>query len=112
MPLRDLSQGEQDVVLQAFGYILERLDEADADTRVGVTLDALRAMKTHWPPDDAEQTGEAFLAINNVLNETCNGPDAPAAGAWLRCVGVRQEELRAIYVRWARSHGLSWTGIR
>ncbi|MBN2383374.1 hypothetical protein JXQ70_10875 [bacterium] len=112
MALKDLSESDQEIIFRCVGDILRGgFDLEDAEVLLGVTPDVLRAIEATWPPDDSQQDGEAFLAINNVLNETCEGLDALSPEVLPR-IGVTREHVRAVYHRWARSHGLSWVGIR
>ena len=114
MPLHDLTGHERDMVRRCFVDILQggRFDLAQADVRLGATVEELQAYEREWPPDDSDAAAASFVAINNVLNEICHGPDRPRDAQWASVLGATPEELRATYTKWARSHGLSSTGVR
>ena len=113
MPVADLSQSDQQVLRWCVGFILRggRFDLEQAMVRLGVSGAELAGMEREWPPDDRVEDGRAFVAINNVLNEVCHGPDRPSEQEW-DCAGVTRDRVLALYQCWAESHGLKWTGVR
>lgn len=114
MPLSDLSAADRATVLRCLQSVLYGgwFDLGDADCLLGVSEAELREIESAWPVDDRDPEGAAFLAVNNVLNEVCHGSGRPQGRECEESVGAAREEVMAIYVRWAKSHGLTWTGVR
>ncbi len=114
--IKSLTEPEKATVRECVDFIFSsgRFDlAADCETRIGVSVEQLKAVLSAWPKVQDEISGShGFLVINNSLNEVCHGPDAPGAEQWAEYLSVPREQVVRIYQKWAKSLGLSHTGIQ
>src|SRR3954466_12589734 len=102
MAIEQLSADEQAVVRAALEAVLTGPYLADWEfaTRVGVDRAEVAALVLRWPAvDDTAADSSSALAITNVLNEVCNGPDMTDA-EWGRWSSVPREAVREVYHHW------------
>ena len=65
----------------------------------------MRKLLASWPNvDDEEDTSDAWLAINNSLNDLLNGLGISASEA-VEFVGVKRAEMERIYRKWRAARG-------
>lgn len=110
-----LSGTELDITLQCLKYIFEAGPfevAADCSPRIGVSPEEFQKVLDDWPNVDDAVGTNAFLVINNCLNEVCNGPDTPSEEKWSEYFSTTREEIEAVYEKWAKSLELDSTGIR
>jgi hypothetical protein len=113
MSLTQLSVADQALVRQAIVAILDGPFLADWEfaTRLGVSRAEVRAVLAVWPEVDDAPGSDAYLVINNSLNELCHG--VPLTDAhWAGWSAEPRAALLAVYRRWARTQGRTSTGIQ
>lgn len=99
MPLASLTPEEREVVRRAMTATFQLFDW-DFQTRLGVYPDTMRQLLSEWPNIDDAHDSDAYLAINNSMNDLLHGAglsDAKAA----EIIGVDRAEMRRIYLKWA-----------
>jgi hypothetical protein len=114
MAFQQLSPLEKDIVRQAMRAVIDGpfIDDWEFHARMGVYRPEAQTILRSWPDlDDSTYDSATFLTINNSLNELCYGLWI-SDEEWSEWLSVPREELRRIYVSWARLAGLSGTGIR
>lgn len=110
-----LTDTERDIILQCIRYISEagRFDmAADCSPRIGVSPEGFQKVLDDWPNVDDTVGTDAFLVINNCLNEVCNGPDSPPEQEWSDHFTSTPQNIEAVYEKWVKSLELDSTGIR
>jgi ribosomal protein S8 len=76
MAFEQLSVDEQRIVLQCMKIIYDEkyIEEWETQTRIGIDRNSLLHVINVWPNlDDSENDSDVTLAINNCMNEICNG---------------------------------------
>jgi len=111
MAIEHLSEQERDIVLRCIKTTAAYIDDREKHTRLGVQPDDLQCVIASWPHiDDHDESGIGFLAINNSMNEVCNGfPIAPAD--WSTWFDSSLPEIETTYRKWLALKGNSG-GIR
>ncbi len=103
MPLTSLSAAEREVIRRAITATFEYFDW-DFQTRLGVYPDTMRQLLSAWPSVDDTPETDAFLAINNAMNDLIHGVGISDAKAF-EVTGVDRAERRRIYIKWAGERG-------
>lgn len=114
MAFEQLLNKEQTIILQCLTAILESnyIDDAEFQTRLGIDRKELQAVIRSWPNlNDTDQTSNIALAINNCMNEVCNGIAIPGH-EWKNWFEASQKEVEGLYSKWVRLMGHSSRGIR
>ena len=114
MALRELTQKEQDLVLQSLRMIehCHEIQDREFHTRLGITRPALRRVISQWPEiDNGMQGSDEFLAINNCMNEVCNGIRLTPQ-EWAVWFTESRDVVRQAYENWLRLRGHTTGGIR
>lgn len=79
-----------------------RFLEDEFQTRIGVEKHELQKVIDDFPQiDDSEKDTVETLAINNCLNEVCNGLDL-SEQEWEKCFSVGKSEIIKAYANWAK----------
>ncbi|MBC7768702.1 MAG: hypothetical protein H7124_07935 [Phycisphaerales bacterium] len=99
MPLVSLTPEEQQVVRRAMAATFEFFD-LDFQTRLGVYPDTMRQLLSEWPNIDDAYDSDAYLAINNAMNDLLHGVGISDAKA-TEITGADRAEMRRIYLKWA-----------
>lgn len=78
------------------------LDDAEFQTRVGVSREKVAALLQQWPhvDDSGEEEHDTTIAINNTLNELCYGVDI-SDEEWARWLKISRGELIKVFKKWA-----------
>lgn len=76
----------------------------DFQTRLGVYPDTMRQLLSDWPNVDDAYDSDAYLAINNAMNDLLHGVGISDAKA-TEITGVDRPEMRRIYVKWVGERG-------
>lgn len=87
------------------------IEDWEKHPRLGLTAEGLHAIIEQWPDiADYDEDSDGFLAINNCLNEVCNGFEVPRSewSLWFDC---SIDEVRATYQAWLMLRGTSG-GVR
>ncbi|HEY6417946.1 MAG TPA: hypothetical protein VIX59_02995 [Candidatus Binataceae bacterium] len=108
-----LTEREQDIVRQCMNAIFKGpyIENPEFQTRLGINREALQKVIQSWPVlDDSKEDSDVYLAINNCLNEVCHGIKIPS-GDWPLWFNSLREEIKAVYVKWAKIRGKAFTGI-
>jgi hypothetical protein len=114
MSIKNLSNDDQKIILQCMKCIYDGpyICDEEFHTRLGIGRSELKKIIEYWPDvDDFGSGSSAQLAINNCLNEVCHGISF-SNDDWSNWFNATRSEIRNIYKRWAKSVGLSRTGIQ
>ncbi|MEQ1819733.1 MAG: hypothetical protein ABL871_14105 [Terricaulis sp.] len=103
MPLASLTPEEREVVRRAMAATFEFFDW-DFQTRLGVYPDTMRQLLSGWPDVDDAYDSDAYLAINNAMNDLLHGVGISDAKA-TEITGADRAEMRRIYLKWAGDRG-------
>ena len=111
MGIKELTTKEQDIVLRCMKATAAHVDDWEKHMRLGLEADDLQIEIARWPNiDDYADGGNGFLAINNCMNEVCNGfRIAPAE--WNRWFDSPKSEIEFTYRKWRELRGTQG-GIR
>lgn len=111
MALEKLGAKEQEIVLRCIKASAVHIEDWEKHTRLGLTSDELRRIIAEWRSiDDADENGTGFLAINNCLNEVCQGFSI-APEEWRIRFDVPKADIENTYRKWLSLRGASG-GIR
>lgn len=113
MAFEKLLPNEQNIVLQCMTAILEGsfIDSFELQTRLGVDKEELKSVVAAYPQlDDTDEDSATNLAINNCMNEVCHGVDI-TPDKWIKWFNVSRENVKEVYIKWAKLKGYSSTGI-
>ena len=111
MAFKQLSLGEQEIVLRCMKAADESIDDWEKHSRLELGPAEFRAVIANWPHiDDSKENGDGFLAINNCLNEVCYGFRI-APDDWTNFFNGPMSEVESTYRRWLELKGISG-GIR
>ena len=113
MALWALSQTDQQIILECLKAILEGpfIDSVEFQTRIGINRDDLSQVIQAWPNiDDSNEDSTEVLALNNCMNEVCNGLDISDRD-WSHWFRVGRKEVCEVYSRWASLNGYPRTGL-
>jgi hypothetical protein len=114
MAFENLTEAEKRVVLECLAAILEGpyINDLEFESRLGLRRAELNQVIAAWPNlDDSADDSVVTLAINNCLNEVCNGIDIPLSD-WSKFFRFPKADIERTYENWARLKGYSSTGIR
>lgn len=114
MAFKDLTVREKRTVLQCMQAIADgpHLDDRELQTRLGIDRLTLKRVILRWPDiDDGADDSDEFLAINNCLNEACNGLKVSPT-EWPKWFEQSVEEIRRTYDKWLKLRGASSGGVR
>ena len=114
MALMDLPEADREVVWQCLRAIVQGEFIADVEfhARLGLSRAQIRALLASWPRiNDRDDDSDACLALNNSMNEVCHGA-AIKPREWQTWFTVPNDEVKAVFERWARSRGWSVNGVR
>lgn len=114
MSPKSLSDEDKVAILQCMKAIAESqlIEDWELQTRLGLNREDLRAVISRWPNiDDSVTNSDAFLAINNCMNEICNGVYVPPE-EWNKWFTMTKSEILKSYHKWARQRGNNSTGLR
>ena len=114
MAFKDLTISEKRTVLQCMQAIADgpHIDDWEFQTRLGINRSTLKRVILTWPDiDDSAVNSDEFLAINNCLNEVCNGVKISTT-EWPKWFEQSVEEIRRTYEKWLKLRGASSGGVR
>ena len=114
MAFEKLSANEQEQILQCMKTIASgsEIEDAEFFTRLGTTRAVLQKIILDGPNiDDSSEDSEGFLAINNCLNEICNGLDIPES-RWSDYFAVSKVAYKQTYLKWLKRTAFPQGGIR
>jgi hypothetical protein len=87
------------------------LDDWEKHSRLGLEADDLQQVIARWPNlDDRDENGNDFLAINNCMNEVCNGFQI-ASVEWSSWFDTPMSEIKSTCRKWLLLKG-TFGGIR
>jgi len=116
--LKALTDPEREIILECLKFIAAGVRfEMDVDClpRIGLSVQEFHNVMSEWP-DVIDAAGtDAFLAINNSLNEVCSicsDPDDPTCQKWSKYFSATPDEVEAVFDKWTLSLGMDWTGLR
>jgi hypothetical protein len=105
MAFENLSAKEQEIALRCMRATAVYLDDSEKSSRLGMEADELNLVMEQWPNiDDHEEGGIGFLAINNCMNEVCNGFRI-ADEDWRNWFDVPLADVRHTYRKWLEIRG-------
>ena len=111
MAIESLSAKEQYIVLQCMKATAAHVDDWEKHSRLGIEADDLQQVIARWPSiDDRDEASAGFLAINNCMNEVCNGFQI-ASVEWSSWFDTPMSEIESTYRKWLLLKGTSG-GIR
>jgi hypothetical protein len=111
MAFEKLSAAHKQIVLSSMRATCALIEDTEKHTRLGLSPDELQAVIDHWPYiSDNDDSSNGFLAVNNCLNEVCNGLQIPH-NEWTRWFDCTEGEVKAAYLTWLALRGVSG-GIR
>jgi hypothetical protein len=100
MAIESLSAKEQHIVLQCMKATAAHVEDSEKHSRLGVEADALQKEIARWPSiDDRVESSAGFLAINNSMNEVCNGFKLSST-EWSTWFDTTRDEVDLIYRKW------------
>lgn len=101
---------EQDTVLRCLKATAAHIKDWEKHSRLGVETSDLRQVIAQWPNIDDREGSSGFLAINNCMNEVCNGFGMEHA-EWTIWFDMPRSDVELTYRKWL---GLTGTdgGIR
>jgi hypothetical protein len=114
MAFKELSSSEKEMELQCMKAIAEgsEIEDWEFHTRLGIVRSTLRKIINSWPEiDDSSNHSDECLAINNCMNEICNGIHIPST-EWRKHFTQSRDEIRHTYHKWLRLGGHSSAGMR
>ena len=112
MAFEKLSPEDQEIVLRCMRATAAHVEDWEKHPRLGLQPEELKLIIEQWPRiDDADESGNGFLAINNCLNEVCHGLHI-APDEWSRWFDTPEEDIRSTYKTWLSLRRLSSGGIR
>jgi len=104
MSLKDMTEAYRKIARACMSAILEGpfIDEWEFHSRLGITRGELRAALERWPNlDDSVSDSADTLAVNNCLNEVCNGITI-ADEAWSQWFSVKRAAVKGAHQAWKR----------
>jgi hypothetical protein len=108
---KQLSESDQQAVLEAMKYVSSTVDEFEFQTRLGITRQELEDVMKQWPElDDSSEGSITAISINNSLNEVVNGLDI-GESRWRSHFSLTRNEMGQVYKKWL-ALGFSNGGIR
>ena len=99
-----LSGEEQKIILQCMIAICEGpyIDDSEFQTRLGLEREDCRKVMASWPNlDDSIEDSKTTLAINNTLNEVCNGVRIPSE-EWFKWFQVPEQSVLNVFSKWSQ----------
>lgn len=114
MGLNGLSDEDKVAILQCMRAIAESqlIEDWEIHSRLGMKRETLRAVVSCWPNiDDSIVDSDAFLAINNCLNEICHGVYI-SPEEWDKWFTLTRSQIFDSYRKWLDRRGESHSGIR
>ena len=112
MAFEKLSAKDQKIVLRCMRATAAHVEDREKHSRLGLGPDELNVVIEQWPTiDDADESGNGFLAINNCLNEVCHGFRIDPK-EWSNWFDTSEAEIESTYKRWLSLRELSSGGIR
>ena len=95
--IESLSAKEQDIVLRCMKATSAHVNDWEKHSRLGLEADDLHQVIARWPNfDDRDENGNDFLAINNCMNEVCNGFQI-ASVEWSSWFDTPMSEIESTY---------------
>jgi hypothetical protein len=111
MAIEELTNKEQKLVLACLKATAVYVDDTEKHSRLGIDGEVLQQIIERWPAvDDRDENGDDFLAINNCLNEVCNGFQIAAAD-WSAWFDIGMDQIQATYRKWLTARK-TFGGIR
>lgn len=111
MTIENLSVKEQDIVRRCMNAAGSLIEDWEKHTRLGMGGDELHRTIAQWPNiDDVDLGCSGFLAINNCMNEVCNGLRI-GPGEWHKWFDTPMADVKATYRKWLALAGISG-GVR
>ena len=105
--IESLSAKEQDIVLRCMKATSAHVNDWEKHSRLGLEADDLHQVIARWPNlDDRDENGNDFLAINNCMNEVCNGFQI-ASVEWSSWFDTPMSEIESTYRKWLLLKGTS-----
>jgi hypothetical protein len=114
MSIEGLSHEDQESILQCMRAIADGpyIEDWEIHTRLGITRESLRQIISLWPNiDDGFDHSDGFLAINNCMNEVCNGIHIPSE-EWDSWFTRSKTQIMESYHKWLKRSGGSTASIR
>ncbi len=114
MAFEQLSSDEQRIVLQCMKIVYDEkyIEEWETQTRIGIDRKTLLKIINAWPNlDDSENDSDVSLAINNCLNEVCNGINISEEDRE-QYFKTTKENINKTYDYWTKLKGHASKGLR
>ena len=114
MSLMNLPDEDKEAVLQCMRAIAESqlIEDWEIHTRLGLNRETLRAVVSRWPNiDDSVVDSDAYLAINNCMNEICHGVHIPTE-EWDKWFTMTRAQILDSYRKWSGRRGEYFSGLR
>lgn len=114
MSLKSLSDEDKAAVLQCMTALVgtQLIEDWEMHTRLGLTRERRRKVISRWPQiDDFVIDSDAFLAINNCMNEICSGVQIPP-GQWDKWFTMKRLQVLDRYRKWSIRTANYSSGIR
>jgi hypothetical protein len=114
MSLKSLSEEDKAAVLQCMTAIVgsQLIEDWETHPRLGLTRERLRKVISRWPQiDDSVIDSDAFLAIDNCMNEICSGVQIPP-GPWDKRFKMTRSQVLDSYRKWSIRTANYSSGIR
>ena len=107
-----LSDKERDIVLQSLNAVLNGgFLAGEFQTRLGIEPEQLEQVISAYPNlIEMDESSNVNLAINNCLNEVCNGISFSSA-QWSRWFNVTRSDVDEVYRKWRGLRGDSSSAI-
>jgi hypothetical protein len=88
------------------------IEDWEMHTRLGIRRETLREIVSRWPNiDDTDPHSDEFLAINNCMNEICNGLRI-SPEEWNKLFTLTRPQILDAYQKWSGCGGNYFAGLR
>ena len=102
--LTSLNKSERTAVRECMQAVLDGswIDDFEFETRLGFKRESLKVILNGWPLLDDSTNGLVRLAINNCMNEVCNGINISDRD-WNTWFTQSPEQVAAAFSKWLDS---------
>ena len=100
-----LTEKDQQIIFQCLKCVYEGnfIWDSAFSPRIGISRPAFKLVLDTWPDvDDSNHDSDAYLGINNALNEVCHGIRF-SASEWNEWFDVNRDEVQMVFKRWKLS---------
>ena len=100
MAFEMLPAKDQEIALRCMKATAAHIEDWEKHTRLGLEPAELNSVIDQWPNiDDASNTGNGFLAVNNCLNEVCQGFQIES-DEWNKWFDTPMADIKRTYETW------------